>query len=423
MSIVLASILTGCEPAAPTLMSEVQVPRDAKTLSEAMSLVAPGGVISIAPGNYKEQLEVTKPNITIRGEDRNLTIIDGGGTRPYGIVVTADGVRVENLTITGATFYGLLITGMHDESGVKPPGTSGYTNWDPSKYPPLQRYLVDHVTAYNNGLYGIYALNSQHGVIRDSYTSGSADSGIYVGQCENCDVLITGNVAERNAVGFENANASDSVVIVGNRFSSNRIGLTLLSSYREAFTPQRGNKVVGNVISNNVEADSPSQAEGAFGIGIGISGGQSNLILRNLLTGNPKAGIVITNTEDIPSINNEFESNQFDPGVSIANLSTTRAAAKANCWSEASATIPTSFASDLIAACSGSSAAQSYAESLTGPAAPPGVSFLKVAPPKDQPQLPRAAKYDPLPNAISFPDLDSVLLPDSALLAELSGSK
>ena len=76
------------------------------------------------------------------------------------------------------------------------------------------------MTAHNNGLYGIYAFDAQHGVIADSYASGSADSGLYVGQCRDCDILVRDNVAERNAVGFENANASGPLVITGNRFAA-----------------------------------------------------------------------------------------------------------------------------------------------------------------------------------------------------------
>ena len=143
-------------------------------------------------------------------------------------------------------------------------------------------------------------------MITDSYASGSADSGFYVGQCRDCDILVTGNVAERNAVGFENANASDSVVIAGNRFSGNRVGLTLLSSYQEAFLPQRANQVVGNLISDNDEADSPAQAEGGFATGVGISGGQSNIVERNRISGHARAGVILTNTEDIPAVGNRF---------------------------------------------------------------------------------------------------------------------
>src|SRR5690606_24274241 len=208
-------------------------------------------------------------------------------------------------------------------------------------FPPLQRFLVDHVTAYNNGLYGIYAFNSQHGVIRDSYASGSADSGFYVGQCEQCDILVTGNVAERNAVGFENANASDSLVIAGNRFSGNRIGMTLLSSYQEAFTPQRGNQVVGNLVSDNAEPDSPAQADGAFATGIGIGGGQGNVLERNRISGNARAGLVLSNTEDIPSSGNRLTANLFaGNGVDVANASADRTPATGNCVDAFASTQP-----------------------------------------------------------------------------------
>ncbi len=271
-----ATALLAASACAPTPPAEdsagagtIRVPQDAATLELAADRVQTGGTIVIAPGVYEEQLVIDTPDVTVRGEDRNGTVIDGGGLRPYGIVAIADGVRVENLTVTGATFYGVLFTGLHDENGPSAPTATGYEPWDPEQFPPLQRFLVDHVTASNNGLYGIYAFNAQHGVIRDSYASGSADSGFYVGQCEECDVLVTGNVAERNAVGFENANASDTVVVAGNRFSGNRVGMTLLSSYQEAFTPQRSNDVVGNLVSDNAEADSPAQAEGAFGDGSG----------------------------------------------------------------------------------------------------------------------------------------------------------
>jgi nitrous oxidase accessory protein NosD len=369
------STLVGCGPSATPTRAEVAVPGDAPTIAAALDLVSPGGVIEIAAGQYDEQVVVDTPDVTIRGADRNATVIDGGGVRPYGIVVIADGVRIENLTVTRATFYGILVTGLHDGDGPAAPSSDGYTAWDPDDFPPLQRFLVDHVTAHNNGLYGIYAFNAQHGVIRDSYASGSSDSGFYVGQCENCDILVTGNVAERNAVGFENANASDSVVIVGNRFSGNRVGMTLLSSYQEAFTPQRGNVVVGNLIADNVSTDSPSQAEGGFATGVGISGGQQNVFERNRITGNARAAVILTNTEDLAAVDNRFVDNVIDGAVSVANLSAERTPASGNCWLDAGLTVPQELAAELGVSCV-EGGAQSAATVLDGPAEPAGVSFL-----------------------------------------------
>ena len=417
---VAVTTLVGCGPSATPTRAEVAVPADAPTITAALELVSPGGVIEIAAGHYDEQVVVDTPDVTIRGADRNATVIDGGGLRPYGIVVIADGVRIENLTVAHTTFYGILITGLHDGDGPAAPSSDGYSAWDPDAFPPLQRFLVDHVTAHNNGLYGIYAFNAQHGVIRDSYASGSSDSGFYVGQCENCDILVTGNVAERNAVGFENANASDSVVIVGNRFSGNRVGMTLLSSYQEAFTPQRGNLVVGNLISDNVSSDSPSQAEGGFATGVGISGGQQNVFERNRMTGNTRAAVILTNTEDLAALDNRFADNVIDDAVGVANLSAARTPASGNCWLDAVLTVPQDLAAQLGPACE-ASGPQSAATALDGPAAPAGVSFLKVAPPRDQPQLARAAQYPLLPATVVLPDLAAVGVPGDDFFADRTG--
>jgi len=403
----------------------VRVPQDAATLTEAASRVAAGGTILLAPGHYTEQLQISTANVTVRGEDRNTTVIDGGGIRPYGIVVIADGVRVENLTVTGATFYGVLFTGLHDANGPSAHTADGYHSWDPSKFPPLQRFRVDHVTAHNNGLYGIYAFNARHGVITDSYTSGSADSGIYVGQCTACDILVSGNVAERNAVGFENANASDSVVLTGNRFSDNRVGMTLLSSYQEAFTPQRDNHVVGNLISDNNESDSPSQAEGGFGTGIGISGGQGNTIQRNRIAGHQRAGVVLANTEDLPATKNMFSGNTYDGNrVDLANVSADRTAATGNCADDANTAAPDALLAQLRSACTGNgTATQSAEKALAGPDAPPGQSYKKVAGPPDQPSMTATSTPAPLPATVDMPDLAAVTVPAADLLESNAGSR
>ncbi len=186
----------------------VRVPTDVATLQEAAGRVAAGGVIEVEPGTYEQSVTISTPDVTIRGTDRNSTIIDGDGSRPYGVVGIADGIRVQNLTVRNPTFYGVLITGLHDAGGPRANNGDAYEPFDPARFPPVQRFSISYVTAHNNGLYGIYAFDAQHGVIADSYASGSADSGFYVGQCRQCDILVQGNVAERNAVGFENANAS-----------------------------------------------------------------------------------------------------------------------------------------------------------------------------------------------------------------------
>jgi hypothetical protein len=414
-------LLSGCTAQEPPAKVDVlHVPADFPTISDAVDDATPGDLILVAPGTYKESVIVDVKDVTVRGESRNGTIIDGEGIRPYGVVGIADGTRVENLTTHSHLYYGVLITGVHTKDGPEARGATGYAPFDPEEFPPLQRFSVDHVTAYNNGLYGIYAFNSQQGSITNSYASGSADSGIYVGQCRDCGTLVSGNVAERNAIGFENANASDSVVLTGNRFSANRVGMTVISNYQEAFTPQHGNLIAGNVITDNNSDSSPSHAEGAFGVGIGIEGGQDNVFTSNLVTGHTVAGLVVSNTEDLPATGNRIEKSTFSAnGIDVANTSSERSPATGNCAVDTPLTslVPPELE---LSDCAGTGA--QAAGTLPAVNVPAGVSFLKIAPPPEQPDLesPLDAIPDPLPAVQKLPDGAGIGIPSADLLIELT---
>ena len=201
------------------------------------------------------------------------------------------------------TFYGVLFTGLHDENGPSAhDGRRTTSRGIPQKFPPLQRFRVDHVTAYNNGLYGIYAFNAQHGVITDSYASGSADSGFYVGQCTRLRHpghrqrrrAQRGRLRERQRLGLRGDRRQPVLRQPGRPDPA--------VHYQEAFPPSRRTRSSGNLISDNGQADSPAQADGGFGTGLGIGGGQSNTVARNRITGHQRAGIVLTNTEDLPAL-------------------------------------------------------------------------------------------------------------------------
>ena len=405
----------------------VRVPADATTLQQAIDRVASGGMVLVSPGTYQETAVVSTKDVTVRGTDRNQVVIDGGGIRPYGIVGIADGVRVQNLTVRNTTFYGVLVTGLHDKAGPRANAdntSGGYETFDPAKFPPLQRFEIDHVTAYDNGLYGIYAFNSEHGTIHDNYASGSADSGFYVGQCHSCDVLVTGNIGERNAVGFENANASAPLYVVGNRFSDNRVGMTFLSDYQEVFIPQKGNVVAGNLIADNNATATPVQADGGYGIGIGVSGGTANTFLRNRITDNLRAGLVLANTNDLPAKGNAVTGSVFARnGVDVAGISSEAYPATATCLTGAQ--VATSFPARLLralrACTSGPTPAGSATELAATSPAPEGISFLDVAAPPTQPGLADPSSAPSLlPGTVTMPAESTIRLPATDLLADLA---
>ena len=164
----------------------IRVPQDAATVQGALDSTQPGDLVLIAPGTYREAVTIRTPGIVVRGLDRNAVVFDGEDQKENGILVAADGVAVENLTIRRYAVNGLLFTKAYDDA-------------DPTQHTVLDGYRASYVTASNNGLYGIYgiyAFFARGGQIDHAYVSGHPDSGIDIGQCKPCDAVVTDSVTE-----------------------------------------------------------------------------------------------------------------------------------------------------------------------------------------------------------------------------------
>ncbi|MFE2181526.1 nitrous oxide reductase family maturation protein NosD [Streptomyces sp. NPDC059455] len=397
----------------------IKVPADAPTISAAVSLARPGDLVLVAPGTYHESVKISTARITLRGESRDKVVIDGRLRQPNGIVVAAPGVAVENLTVENNTQNGVLVTGSAKAAAGSPGQSGGYDTGDePVTF--LKSFLVSHVTATRNGLYGIYAFSAQNGVIEHSYTSGSADSGIYVGQCKPCRVVVRDNIAELNAVGYEGTNASGDMYVVGNRLVGNRVGLTTNSDHQEKLLPQRDAVIAGNLIAANQQAATPEQADGGWGIGIGVDGGTDNQFVRNRVTGNSNAGLVITATADIPPngnriLDNAFAANSVDVGWTFP----TATKGRGNCLrgNDLRTTVPARLAT--TASCPRPARSLSPSGTWSKPTAPGGIPFTEVAAPKRQPRFPNATTTGAtaVPSVPALPDTAGIRLPSASLLA------
>ncbi len=416
-------LLTGCSgpddvrPAGEGAVT-IQVPTDAPSIQAAVDAAQPGDTVEVAPGVYHESVQVRTPDLTLLGADRNAVVLDGEGLKSNAVVVTAPRVTVANLTVRNYNLNGVLVTGFSDEEGGLARGSDGYHRLDPAEFPPLEGFAVRYVTASNNGLYGIYAFDARDGVIEHSYASGHADSGFYVGQCQDCDVVVRHNVSEYNAVGYEQANASSTVSVVRNRFASNRVGAAVMSDYQEAFVPQREGLLAGNVIVDNHAVETPAHAEGGYGIGLGLTGAQDNEVTANLISGHPTAGVLLTSAEDIPPLGNRLSGNVgSDNGVDLAYTASDRAPGEGNCLqdNEFGSTLPEGLAGSWACPEGGASA---VGGSLQAESAPEGISFRDVRAPLDQPQIDDAARSAP-PRAPEVTAEDTTLPPQD-LHAELA---
>ncbi len=247
-----------------------RVPQTHATIQGAVDAAAPGDLILVDPGVYREEVTVTTPSLVIRGTDRNAVIVDGEFIRPNGFNVLADGVAIENLTARNATLNGFFWTGV-----------TGYRG----------RYL----TAYNNGDYGVYAFDSKDGLFEDSYASGSPDAGFYIGQCFPCNALVRRVTAEHNSLGYSGTNAGGELHVLSSTWRYNRGGVVPNSLDTELYPPQRQTTIRGNLIHDNNSRTASGKGLGplAWGNGVVVGGGLENVIEGNVIANHAGHGVVI----------------------------------------------------------------------------------------------------------------------------------
>jgi len=294
----------------------VRVPQDVATLQEAVDASSPGDLILLDRGTYPGAIAVpeNKPGLTIRGVDRNAVVFDGEDVRENAIDVEADGVTLENMS--AHNFRG---------NGFYWDGVVGFQG----------RYL----TVWNVNLYGIYAIESRDGLFEQSYVSGAADAAFYIGECNPCNTVLTDLVARYSAIGYSGTNAGGNLEIRDSLWELNGTAI-LPNSFngQPAPPPQRDSLIAGNLIRDSgrlpVPANSP--LAGFIGIGIGIAGGQDNVIEDNEITGSDRYGIALFPTlqEDgsrWQANGNEARRNRVS-GSGVADLGVAEGSQVPNCF-------------------------------------------------------------------------------------------
>ena len=265
-----------------TKLDAIQVPSDYPTIQKAVDAAKEGDLILVDEGVYKEAVDVTTPNITIRGVSRTKTILEGSFKLENGIrILDTDGVVVENMTARDYTSNGFYWTGS-------------------------DHYRGSYLTAYRNGNYGIYAFDAYHGQFDHSLGSGSPDAGFYIGECFRCDAVITDSISEYNGLGYSGTNSGGDLYIVNSEFRYNRAGVVPNTGAYELCYPNRETTIVGNLVHDNNNLDNPGISVSLLvgGIGIVAAGTVSNDIERNLVYNHDRWGMLVNTIPESDAADN-----------------------------------------------------------------------------------------------------------------------
>jgi hypothetical protein len=304
---------------APTGNVHIVGPGHFTTIQAAVNASKAGDWVLIEPGVYHESVKVTsaKSGIWIRGMNRNKVIIDGDHRVANGIEIDqANNVYVENLTVRNFDFG----PECPDEECGNEIWWNGGAN---SGRVGAHGWWGSYLTAYETGLhggYGIFTGNETEGAWNNIYASGFADSGIYIGACQECDARVTRATMENNALGYSGSNAGGKLALENSIWKRNLVGIAPNSENPgDPPPPQDGEcgrpniehpdptpiitsthiprctVIRHNLILNNNNLTVPvneSTGVAPWGAGVELPGDYTDLVEGNVIVGNPNDGVL-----------------------------------------------------------------------------------------------------------------------------------
>ena len=277
-------------------------------IQDAIDDASAGDTILVDSGTYFENVNVTK-RLFLRGGDNGgaKPILDAYGTGGNVIILSADGITLEEFTIRGGGLYqvaGITI-------GIK-------------------------VTSSNNSLINNSVTNNDYGIYLDSSSSNNLSGntvsnnvkGIQLSSSSNNNV--SGNAANFNSEGIRMNSASTHNLLTGNTANYNiDTGIRLIDSSDNTLEDNSASNNINSGIeldggcTNNI-LSSNNASNNSNGIRLSFSNNNNNILSNNTANSNLYTGIVLGAGSYGGSTNNILSGNIVlynSIGISLASSS------------------------------------------------------------------------------------------------------
>ena len=146
-----------------------------------------------------------------------------------------------------------------------------------------------------NGAYGLYPVESDHVIIEDSFSFGSADAGVYVGQTNN--IVVRRNFAVQNVAGIEIENSTKADVY-DNYAYMNTGGVLVFD-----LPIGNGRYGLGTRVFNNISVSNNEENFAAHGV-VGLVP--------------PGTGMLLLASDTVEVFNNDFSGNETFSAVGVS---------------------------------------------------------------------------------------------------------
>jgi nitrous oxidase accessory protein len=244
----LALLLTGSATA--TTYTVCSSGCDFSSIQTAIDAATSGDTINVLSGTYNEQIIIDK-SLILQGENRDTTIIDGGGTGDV-VLINADNVVFKGFKIinsgenpSGLPYNGIKLLSANYcmvSDNIVSNNDHGIALWTSSN-----NNLVENNIASNNNVGIVIADNSKYNTIRENNASFNFYHGInpYLNSDEN--IIVRNTVLNNGYYGITPDSAHDNM-ITENFVSGNTYGIYTYSYYSQS----SGNKIYHNNIIGNI---------------------------------------------------------------------------------------------------------------------------------------------------------------------------
>jgi len=255
-------------------------------IQDAINQGLPADTIFVYNGLYQENLELFV-SLTLVGEDKNLTIIEGDHLSDV-VYVWADDVTITGFTIRYSGYD-------MNEAGI---------GIDHSRFSRITNNILD-----SNGDCGIHLYETSSTVISHNIIKNTSNIGITISESHN--ITISENTVTQNYEGIQ-LSYSDNVTVFRNNITRNTyFGIVLYASH---------NFISENIIDSNYKMI----GDEIYGEGIRIYFEGNNIITHNTITSHGYGIITYDSPNNTISSNTIINQENQGPGVYIQQSDATR---------------------------------------------------------------------------------------------------